>query len=341
MILPLLITVIILIAGSAFCSSAEASLFSINISQVEVLAKDNKRNGKLLLRLKEDTENSVGAIVILNNFFNIIGTFTAGILANQVFAQNWMIVLFTVILTASIILFGEILPKNFGDRYALQYCLFIAPIIQGLRVVLAPILWIIHQINKIILGKPKENFVSEEEIKVLIDKGFEENSIEHDEKKLIHNVFSLNDKTARDIMTPRVNITSIQADESVESQRDELYASNHSRLIVYGEDHDKVLGYVLLRDLLRELSDNNQTITPGSVVKDLVRVKETTKVDSLLLMFQKKRIPIALVVDEFGGTAGLVTLEDALEELVGEIVDETDRVVDMREIEPEFDNFGK
>jgi CBS domain containing-hemolysin-like protein len=147
--IALIITVAILILGSAFCSSAEAALFSLNISRVEVLVGEKKRNAKLLLKIKQEIEDSVGAIVVLNNFFNIVGTLIAGVLSNQVFSQGWQIVSFTVALTISIILFGEILPKNFGDRYALSYSLAISPVIQVLKVLLRPLLWIIQ---KSILG---------------------------------------------------------------------------------------------------------------------------------------------------------------------------------------------
>jgi CBS domain containing-hemolysin-like protein len=182
-------------------------------------------------------------------------------------------------------------------------------------------------------GDIKVDEVSEEEIKVLIEKGLADRTIEYDEKNLIHNVFSLNDRTAKEIMTPRINITGIQANRNLGEQKEELYASTHSRLVVYNEDYDEILGYVLLRDALQELSKGNNTLTPSSLIKDLVRIKEDTRVDSMLLMFQKKQAAIAIVVDQFGGTAGLVTLEDVLEELVGEIVDETDEVIDMREME--------
>ncbi len=323
---------LILLFGSAFCSSAEAALFSVSKNQVTTKIKEGDKRAKTLLTLKKKISSTVGAIVILNNIFNIIGTIYVGILAAQVFSGNEsFIVIYSGVLTFCVILFGEILPKSYGERYALKYSLATASTISIISKIFAPILWFVESINMMIFGERSPIFISEEEIKSMVDQGFQDQSIEKDEQMMIQNVFRLNDKTARDVMTPRVNINAIDANKTLDEQSEEILQTHHSRLPVYDDDYDTILGFVLLRQVLAELSQDNGHKKPTEIMHDIIVLKEATRVDSLMVIFQKKRIHIAVVQDEFGGTSGLVTLEDALEELVGEIVDETDLVVDMRE----------
>jgi CBS domain containing-hemolysin-like protein len=328
----LIISIAIMIAGSAFCSSSEAALFSTSENKVKALIEQDHPTAQNLLKIKENMSGSIGAIVILNNIFNIIGTLIIGILAAQVLTNEFELAIFSGILTFLIILLGEILPKNFGERFSTEYALTIAPVIQALSIVLAPVLWLLDLITKILFGKRLDDSVSEEEIKVMIDQGVESRAIEYDERKLIDNVFTMNDKSARDIMTPRINIHALDANLTLEEQSKTIYDSNHSRLPVYDDDYDTITGYVLLREVLQNLSQGNGHKTPESFSIELLKIQETTRVDSLLIIFQKKRAHMALVIDEFGGTSGIVTLEDVLEEIVGEIVDETDEVIDMREV---------
>jgi CBS domain containing-hemolysin-like protein len=325
--IPLIFTVIILLAGSAFCSSTEAALFSVTESKIESLEKNS--SVKSLLKLKKNISSSVGTIVILNNLFNIVGTLIAGVFAAQFFNQQWQIGLFSLALTVAVILFGEIFPKNFGQYYALNYALLTAEVISFFVWFFTPAIIILNFLSNL-LFKEKEDHISEEEIKVLLRKGRDSNSIEHDESKLILNVFNMNDKTANDIMTPRINIDALEKDLTLVEQLKVIENSPHSRLPVYDGDFDKIVGYVIVRDALEAITKNEGQVASGEFSQEIVRIKETTRVDSLLLMFQKRREHIAIVVDEFGGTSGLVTLEDVLEEIVGEIVDERDEVVDMR-----------
>ncbi len=327
----LIITIAVLIAGSAFCSSSEAAIFSISTSKLESKAKKNKRYATLLAA-KKDITATVGAIVIMNNIFNIAGTAYVGSLAINIFNSELEFAIFSMVLTVLIIIFGEIIPKNIGERFALGFGLSVGPILRIIRIIFFPVLWVLEMMNSVLFGERSINPVSEEEIKVLINQGVETRHIEHDEKMLIQNVFGLNDKSARDIMTPRVNVTALDLELPLSEQSEEIYNSQFSRLPVYKDDYDQIVGYVLAREVLSYLSKSKTDVTPKEFVNPIVKIKETTRVDSLLIMFQKKRQHIAVVVDEFGGTAGIVTLEDVLEQLVGEIVDETDEIIDMREV---------
>lgn len=329
----LLLAIAILITGSAFCSSAEAALFSVPQAKIQGLKKQGSRQAESLAHVKDTISSSIGAIVILNNIFNIVGPLYVGILAQQVFgSQGYTIALFSAVLTFLVIMLGEILPKNFGERFALRYGLLIAPLILLLVWIFKPLLIIIDKLNHLIFGARKMSFVSEEEIKSMIEQGRESQSIEQDEHTMIHNVFRLNDKTAKDIMTPRIHLEGLNSNESLGEQHHMLAETAFSRLPVFSDDYDTIVGFVLVKQALAELSQGKERITPEELTHEIIYLKETTRVDTLMVIFQKKRIHMAVVQDEFGGTSGIVTLEDALEELVGEIVDETDQVTDMRDL---------
>lgn len=328
--LALIIITIIVLLGSAFCSSSEASLFSISLTKLESLT--HTKSLAMAIKVKKDITNSVGTLVFLNNAFNIIGTLILGALAQSVFTEAWQFSLFSVVLTILIILFGEIIPKNFGERFALQQILLVSGVIIISSWVFFPFLWIINKFTELLFGKRQDTKTSEDEIQVLIEKGMLDHGIEKDEHQMLKNVFKMNDKTAQDIMTPRINIYALDGELSLNEQKEDIVKSAHSRLPVYIEDHDEIVGFVLLTDVLKAMSENKGKIKPTEIMKEMVKVRDSIKVDSLLVMFQKKRVHIALATDEFGGTSGIVTLEDVIEEIVGEIMDERDEVIDMREI---------
>lgn len=335
----LIIVVIFLLLGSAYCSSSEASLFSISKSRLESLAKKNNRAAKVALKAKQNIFKSVGSIVILNNLFNIVGTIIAGILAAKAFNNNSLYLgIFSGVLTFLVILFGEILPKNFGERFALKYSMLISGSILFLNFIFTPVLWVLDKISKTVFGSENHlEKISEEEIRVILDKGMLSHSIENDEHKLINNVFKMNDKTARDVMTPRVNINYLDARLTLNQQKTELYNAIHSRLPIFEDNHDNVIGFILTRDALEQMAKDNGNIKPTEIAQKIVKINEKTRVDSLLIIFQKKQTHIAIVTDEFGGVSGIVTLEDVIEEIVGEIMDEKDEVVDMRDTNARFD----
>jgi CBS domain containing-hemolysin-like protein len=329
--LTIFIVVLIVLVGSALCSSSEAAIFSVSELKVKALVAENRPGAKTLLKAKQNIHSTVSTIVILNNLFNIGGSLIIGHLTSEVLNDAWLGV-FSAFLTLFIILVGEIFPKNIGQRNAIAVGLFTAGPINFLSKLLFPILWLVNQFSKLFNVSEENSTTSEAEIKMLIDLGSKQNQIEQDEQELLQNVFKLNDKQARDIMTPRVNIVALDADLTLDEQKDIIYNSSHSRLPIFREDYDTIIGFVLLREVLQALAEDKPGLKPEDFLHELATVREDTKVDSLLFIFKKKRVHIALVSDPFKGTSGIVTLEDVIEELVGEIVDETDKVVDMRAI---------
>jgi CBS domain containing-hemolysin-like protein len=329
-----------LIIGSAIVSVSETSIFSVNKLKVQLLAEQGSKAAKRLLKIKEKIGSTIGTLVLLANIFGIVGALFVGqmLLPLKAGYSPWSVQWFFLeyyewIYTFFAVLFGEVIPKNAGEKFALKIALFTSPLILFLSWVFKPLLFLFETISHFLIGQSNNTqSATEEEVIAMTDLGLESKSIEQDEHEIIQNVFKMNDRSAKDIMTPRVQMDALDCDKTLDEQRSEIYAMGHSRLPVFGEDYDDIRGFVLLRDVLEELAKGNINIKPDSsqLLHTICAVTLDTKVDQLLITFQKQRIHVALVVDEYGGTAGLVTLEDVLEQLVGEIVDETDTVVDLQ-----------
>lgn len=323
----LIILTVALVMGSGFFSGIEASLFAISQGQAEIFLKQEKRGASSLLEIKKNMGRAITVIVVGNNIVNIVGSIFVGVVAGEVLG-NELIGLISAVLTFLIIILGEILPKTIGENYAESIALTMAPFVLVLTKVLYPLVWIIEKLTSPFAVE--RALVSEDELRLMSDLGHREGVIEDDERAMIENVFRLNDLTARDIMTPRTVMTSLQKDDVLGDIKEEIFEMTNSRIPVYDEDIDDIVGVVHLRDLLEAIAKDEHAKTVGDFTDPALFVSEKLRVDILLTVFQKKREHLAIVKDEFDGTSGLVTLEDVLEELVGEIMDETDEHIDTR-----------
>lgn len=325
----LILLSLIVITGSAICSGVEAALFSISLGKAKVLLEQKKAGAAILVKAKENMQRSIAVIVVLTNTFNIIGSMMVGLVAVDVFGSAWFGAI-SAVFTFLIIMFAEILPKNIGETYAIPIALFSAGPLLFLNKIFTPIIWVLN-----VFTRPfwrKRSIVSEEEIKILSHLGHMEGSIEADEKDMIQRVFLLNDITAKDIMTPRTVMEVLESKEKLKDIEDKVYSLPHSRIPVYERDLDNIIGICHQRDLLIALSKDQKDGLVSDFIKEnlLLIVSEDIRLDDLIPLFQKQKTHIAIVTDEFRGTAGIITLEDVLEQIVGEIVDETDKVVDLR-----------
>ncbi len=323
----LILLILSVIIGSGLFSGMEAALFSIPQSRAMMLAEQQKKGSSALIKIKENLSRAIIIIVIGNNIVNIVGSIFVGLFSAHILGNEW-VGLVSALLTMFIIVFGEILPKTIGENYAEKIALFIAPIILATINFLKPIVWILEKVTERFIKK--RNLVSEEEIHMMSELGHKEGSIEEDERDIIQKVFNLNDITARDIMTPRTVLSAFQKKSIVGEIRDEIYDLNNSRLPIYDESIDNIIGVCYRKHLLIALAKDQDKRVIESFMQDVLYVREDMRVDDLLQLFLTRREQIAIVKDEFEGTSGLVTLEDVLEQLVGEIVDEDDEVVDTR-----------
>ncbi|USN94715.1 MAG: HlyC/CorC family transporter [Candidatus Nomurabacteria bacterium] len=319
---------LLVILLSFIFSLVETSLFGVSLSKANILKKQGKFGSSALLEIKKHPSRSITTIVLLNNVNNIVGSIFIGHVATKIFGDE-LLGIISAILTILIILLGEIIPKTLGDNFAEPIALFVSRPVLFLTSVFRPVTFLIEKITKKFIRHKK--ITSEEELRLLSELGELEGSIEKDEREMIGRVFTMNDKTARDIMTPRTVVDYVEKDAKLEDLSKSLYEKAYSRLPVIDKDLDNVVGVIQTKLALIELARDNKYLRAVDIADKPLFVSEKTRVDALLTIFKKNRTHLAVVRDEFGGTAGIVTLEDVLEVLVGEIVDETDEVVDLRE----------
>ena len=331
----LAIAVAVVVVASALCSGSEAALLSVPVNRVRQLAEERPRLGQALLAIRLDMSRPIATIVILNNVANIGGSIAVARLAARVLGDAWLGV-FSGCLTFLIIVGSEIVPKLIGERYAMSIAPWIAQPIRALATLLSPLLWLIEVLTSPLSAKidargPTEPLTSESEIRLLARLGRREGVIEDDEADLVQRVFELNDRTAKDLMTPRTVMTYLSGDRALADSREEIIEAPHSRIIIVGETPDDILGVALKDHLLVALVRQRDQLLE-ELAEDVQFVPETLQADDLLSLFRQTRQHLAVVVDEHGSVSGVVTLEDVLEVLTGPIADETDRWVNLKAV---------
>lgn len=329
--LQLIIVILIVLVGSALCSAAETSLLSVPLIKVQQLAQSKKPGALALLAIRKKINRPIATVVILNNIFNIVGSIVIGSLASSLLGDTGLGI-FSAFLTFLIIVFGEIMPKTVGERYAENIALTVALPVQGLTFLFIPIIIALEKITAPFTKGKKPLTTNEAEILFLTRVGYQEGVIEDDEAEMIQRVFRLNDRNAANLMTPRIATTYLRGDSTLNEVKQDIITSQHSRIIVIENSLDKVIGLALKHELLAGMIDGNDEGKVADFLREVRFVPETIRADRLLKEFQKTRQHLVVVLDEYGGMSGVVTLEDVLEVLTGEIVDETDLSVDLQAV---------
>lgn len=323
----LIFLILVVIVASGFFSGIEAALFAVSQSRALTLQEQKVSGATALAKIKENMSPAIIVIVIFTNISNIVGSMFVGIVAAKVLESAYLGFV-SAIFTILIIIFSEILPKTIGENYAEKISLFMAPILLFSIKIMKPLVWLFEQLTKRFVQKKK--IVSEEELKMLSQLGHLEGSIEEDEHELIQKVFTLNDLTAKDIMTPRTVISAFQKNKTIGEIRQQIYDLNNSRIPIFVDSIDQIEGLCFRKKILVALAKGDSEKKVEEFMQAILYVHESMKVDDLLQLFLQRKEQIAIVKDEFEGTSGLVTLEDVMEQLVGEIVDEEDEFVDTR-----------
>lgn len=330
--LTLLLLVLFVIIGSAICALAETVILSIPEIKVNQWAESKKPAALALLAIKKKMSRPIATVVILNNIFNIVGSIMIGSLASTILGEAWL-GLFSGILTFLIIIFGEILPKTLGERNAEKLALILALPLKFTTFLLSPVVWFVEKVTSpLTKGNVLLPTTNEAEIRLLARIGWNEGVIEADEAEMIHRVFQLNDLTAADLMSPRVILTYLKGDLKLEECQETIINSEHTRILIIQDSIDEVIGIALKQELLAALIQGKQEEKLLNLIRSVTFVPETIRADFLLKKFQEIRQHLMVVLDEYGGVAGVITLEDVLEVLTGEIVDETDKRVDLQAI---------
>ncbi|MEO1433404.1 MAG: hemolysin family protein [Cyanobacteria bacterium J06632_19] len=329
--LQLIFVVIFVISGSALCSGIEAALFSVSTLKVRQLAQSKNASAVALLAIRENMNRPIATIVVINNIFNIVGSIITGSLAEEVFGDTWLGV-FSGVLTFLIIICAEIIPKTVGERYAETISLFIAIPLAALTLIFTPLVWVLENITAPFTRGKKQPTTNKAEIMLLSDIAHQEGIIERDEAQMIQRVFQLNELTAADLMTPRTILTYLRGNLTLAEAKTDIISSQHTRIIVINETIDEVIGVALKQNLLTAMVEGRKTQKIGTLTRKVGFVPETIRADRLMRNFLEAREHLAVVVDEYGNVSGVITLEDVLEVITGEIVDETDKTIDLQAI---------
>lgn len=309
------------IAGSFFCSLSEAALLSSSEARIRARMERGAPNAALLLDMKQNPGRTLASIVFLNNVFGIAGTATISAYATTVLPPAAMAV-FIGVQTLLIIAFGEIVPKVLGEARAERIAMAVAPTLVVVRFVLAPMVYLVQHL--VGWARPSARALpgEEEEIRELARLGHEGGHIDADEAELIRRVFRLDDLSAEDVMTPRRLVRGVPEDASLDSLRDVLLDVGHAQVPVYRGDLDMVTGVMSIREALAALVRGEGTKTPADVMKKALFLPGTRRVDDVLADVQGHHGTMAIVIDEYGSTEGVITMDDLVEELVGEAIDD-------------------
>jgi putative hemolysin len=317
-----ILLLIILLAFSAIFSSSETAFYSVNRFKVEKLVKKKLKGSTKLQLLKERQNKVLITILVMNNVINIGAASLAASLALQVFPGNSALAISTFVMTSLILIFGEITPKSYAAKHSEKMALSMAPLLYYLTVVLSPITWVLDKITKLMVGKSSKETLTEEEVKLVVSLGLEEGAIDAEEKEMIHNVFRLDDLSVEDVMTPRVEMETVENDQTLKQIKQFIKKTPYSKLPVVDADGE-VIGIFNTRKAMDFLG-RKMEVKVTSLMDEPFFVPPSKKIGVLLKEFQQKKVHVAVVVGDHGGTLGLITLEDILEELVGEIVEEKD-----------------
>ena len=340
-----LIFLFILILLNAYFAATEIAFISLNDAKIEKQAKDGNKKAKQIQKMLKNPSKFLATIQI---GITLAG-FLSSAFASDAFAgmlapvlnewmpfisiatwQNISIVIITIILSFFTLVFGELVPKRLAMKYYEKISFATIGVIKGISVVTAPFVklltWSTNLVSKIFgVGEQEEEIVTEEEIKMMVNQGEEKGSIEENEKELINNVFEFNDIIASEIMTYRTDIYAIEMNEDIYGILDEIDEYKYSRIPVYEETIDDIKGILFLKDILKLVSTRKE-FKIADIMREAYFVPESKPIDEIFEELQANKMQMAIVVDEYGGTAGLLTMEDILEELVGNIFDEYDDV---------------
>jgi CBS domain containing-hemolysin-like protein len=326
MLFDQIVLLIVLLFLSGFFSSAETAMFSISKAKAIHLAKEKGFSNSLIKKMKDDPHRLLSTILIGNNVVNVGASAIATAIAIDLVSSN-AVGIATGVMTFLILIFGEIFPKSIATRNNILIAKIVIIPLYWLSILFAPIIWFLNFIPKITGKIKKKPKVTEEELMTMVEVVEEEGEIKEEEKEFIHNIFEFDDTNASEIMTPRGDMFVINADE--EHDLEEIIKSGFSRIPVIEEDIDHIIGILHIKDLFMHHVTSNEKFDARKIMREPFFVPENKKLDRLLKEFKKRKQHMAISVDEHGGVSGLITLEDALEEIVGEIIDETDKFIPL------------
>ncbi|MBN1353558.1 MAG: HlyC/CorC family transporter [Candidatus Omnitrophica bacterium] len=324
MFLSLLIVTVLI--ASAACSMTEAAILSLPLIRARIFSEEKRRGGCDLLFVKENIHSAVATIVILNNAVNIIGAIFIGQVVAKTFGNQFLGV-FSAVMTFAIIIIAEVIPKTIGEHYKARVSLASAKLLRVLMWVFKPFIKTIAILMRPFGKDSKKTWITEEEIKMLVRVGRDAGTVEVDEERLINRVFRLNDLKATQMMKPIDHIYAIDGNRTLLESKEDIINSLYSRIGIYENTASNIIGVCQQRVLLREIANDNYNAQVKNFITKPIFVHEDEKADALLEKFQSYHQHLFIVRDGKGKNVGIITMEDVLEELFGEIYDEKDVTV--------------
>jgi len=327
-----LVALVVLVLLSAFFSSAETALTTVNKHRLRALSEEGNRTASKVLKLVDNPSKLLSAILIGNNIVNISASALATTFTTEVFGSKF-IGISTGVLTLVVLLFGEITPKTLATVYNEQMSMIYIHIIAPMTTILTPVIWIVDKLSNVIFfvlrvdRNAANNQMTEGELRTIVDVSVEDGVLEKEEKSMINNVVDFGDSKAKDIMVPRADMVLVSVDASFDEVFKAFNEEHYSRLPVYDESKDTVIGIVYMKDLFFYQNDKEnakKNFSLRSIMREPFFVYEYQKTSSIMTELRKRFVSIAIVLDEYATAVGLITIEDLLEEIVGEIRDEYD-----------------
>ncbi len=324
----------------AVLSSSESSFIAVNKIRIRSLMEKGDSRAKAVQKILDEHDKLFSAVILSGNLFTVLATSIGTALALKYFGEDGIIIAI-IVMTFLTVVFGELAPKTFAVTHSEKVSLLLArPVAFYIRLI-SPLVWIFKITSNLIIrmlgGKKKSvsPFVTEEEIKTMINIGEEEGTLEEEEKQMLHKVFEFGDKVVTEAMVPRTEIVSIPDDSTVGDALKLVLEEGYSRYPVVKENIDSVIGILYVKDIVKQMAQGKiQNYTPiTEIVREAYYIPENKMVTELLDEMQKNKFQIAIVMDEYGGTAGLITLEDIMEEIVGGLQDEFEAMEGEKEVE--------
>ena len=327
----LLISIFGFLILSAFFSGSETAFFSLSKIQIKKLENNKNKSSKRIIRLLRNSKELLIIILLGNTIVNVAASSTAALIAINIgeshfqnFSQSIIMLIEIVIMTILLLIFGEIAPKLYAFSSPEKVARSSSLILEVIKFVFWPIIKILELISSLFSvkkHKEEEPDITSEDFKNLIRSKVTHHSLEENEKQIISSIFRFSSTDAKNIMTPRVDMAGVDTSEGLQKVKDTIISSGHSKIPIYKTNIDNIIGIIYAKDIIL----NPQKSTISSLLRPPLFITENTKIQKLLNKFKRSKILIAIIVDEYGGTEGLITLEDILEEIVGEIRDEYDK----------------
>ena len=334
--ISMIVAIVLLVTMSAYFSATETAFTSLNRIRLKSKADGGNRRAALALRLVDQYDNLLSTILVGNNIVNLSASSLATVFFTEGLRLQNGAVISTAVITIVVLVFGEVSPKSLAKEYPESFAMFSAPIMRVFMVVLTPVNILFGLLKKLLsklVHKSDDSGITEEELVTMVDQAESEGGLDQHESKLIRSAIEFNDMEVDEILTPRVDIVAVEDTDSMEDIAQAFAESGYSRLPVYHEDIDDIIGVIHEKDFYaaryRGITDVK------SITGPMLYTTGNTKISELLRILQREKAHMVIVVDEYGGTEGLVTLEDIVEELVGEIWDEHDEVIE--EFKPQED----